>query len=147
MGADYYAKAVIGVLIDEDKIPKKHVRVKAFQHDFPEDWKVDPTNPSRKLWNEKNYPEFTFDPDYANEDTKLVKLPMGMGVFKGTDDEPAVVGVGAESGSSNGGDDYDFKQIPDSVENVRDALKNILGPLGLWDEKKFGLYSILYCSY
>lgn len=144
MGADYHAKAVIGIEINEADIPKKHFKVKAFDHDYPEDWEVEPTKPNRKLWKEGNFPEFDFE--YAQEFTRKIELPKNIQLFKGTDGQPAVLGFGIETGSSNGGIDYEFEPISD-ITDIKNSLKNLLEPLGMWDETSFGLYSILYCSY
>lgn len=151
MGADYTSMAIIGVGVNLKKIPKKKTRVKAFEHDFPEDWKVDPKNPSRKLWIEEEYLEFAFDDeqnDYVENMTKLIKLPEGVRIYSGTDGEPTILGIGAETGSSNGGDDCTLTSLDDlNITVFKEQLKAILEPLKMWKEKDFGLYALLYCSY
>ena len=151
MGADYSSIAIIGVGVDLDKIPKKKTKVKAFAHDYPEDWKVDPKNPSKKLWIEGSFPEVAFDDDEGDinsEHTKLIKLPEGVKLFKGTDGQPTILGIGAETGSSNGGDDCTLTSL-DGLDliKLKVQLKVILEPLGMWEEGDFGLYALLYCSY
>ena len=34
-----------------------------------------------------------------------------------------------------------------NLEEIKEEMKNKLDPLGMWDEKKFGLWSLLYCSH
>jgi hypothetical protein len=33
------------------------------------------------------------------------------------------------------------------IQAIKEQMQAKLEPLGLWDESKFGLWSILYCSY
>lgn len=54
------------------------------------------------------------------------------------------IGLTVDNTGSNGGDATDFKSVP---EGIKEKIKNFLEPYGLWDEKKYGLYTILYCSY
>jgi hypothetical protein len=39
-----------------------------------------------------------------------------------------------------------FKQVPD-IEKIKNKVKTALESSNLWDEKKFGIYTVLYCSY
>ena len=69
-------------------------------------------------------------------------------VFHATDHVISVAGVGLTTGSSNGGDPNTFKSLDDvNVDEIKEKLKSILEPVGQWDESKFGLHAILYCSY
>jgi hypothetical protein len=153
MGADYSAYAVVGCIIDRSNIPMKKERVKTFKHDYPDNGEIkfDPKT-GEALWKTIEYPEFVFadqgdpNPDDNDGKTKVIKLGK-LKIFTGTDGKPEVLGVGTgEETYSNGGDDYDFTPLED-VDSIKNRVKEILEPIGLWDEKKFGLYSILYCSY
>jgi hypothetical protein len=71
----------------------------------------------------------------------------GLDFFKGTYDystEAAsviVVGIGIENSDDN---EEKKLKIPD---NFRGVIRQALEPHGLWDEKAYGLYAILHCSY
>lgn len=153
MGADYSAYAVIGCQVELDNIPVKKERVKAFKHDYPDDGEIkfDPKT-GKALWKTVEYPEFAFDydkydhPDDNGGKTKIVKLGT-LKMYHGTDGEPTVLGVGTgENTYSNGGEDCDFMPLPD-MESIKKKVKEVLEPIGMWNEETFGLYSILYCSY
>jgi hypothetical protein len=162
MGADFYAKAIIGVpLPDEDKLPraKVTVRKKAFNHKYEDNGETEfHPKDGRKLWLdekeevEEDYPSIVFDTDdCANEDDldegqRLIKIPKGLECANGTDGDSTFLGAVLETGSSNGGDDVAFRTL-DDIGMVKLKVKDVLEPLGLWDEKKFGLYAVLYCSY
>ena len=149
MGADYSAYAVIGILIDEDSIPLKKETVKIGNHDFPKDVLFN-SKTGAALWEEEEYQEFTFDEDYHDENpkSKLIKLPKGIEIYRGTDGKPMIIGFGTgEDTYSNGGDDCDFKSLSKMPTKEFLGLKDILEPLGIWDESKYGLYSVLSCSY
>jgi hypothetical protein len=143
MGADYKSYAVIGIKIENKLIPRKKHKMKAFTHDFPENWVADPTT-GRKLWQEYDEPEFSFDA-YERASIKP-KLPTGVAVFYETNnggEEPAfVLGYGI-----TGVDFYTGCKVLPDVDKLKADLKELLTPLGLWDEQKFGLYSICHCSY
>jgi hypothetical protein len=160
MGADYIAKAIIGVpLPDEDDLPraKTTTRKKAFDHKYEDDGETDfHPKDGRKLWLdekeevETDYPAIVFDVGYGDTDLeegqKFIKIPKEIEVASGTDGDGSFIGAVLETGSSNGGDDVAFRTLAD-IGVVKIKIKNILEPLGLWDEKKFGLYAVLYCSY
>lgn len=150
MGADYSAFAIIGCIIDLKKIPVITKKVKAFEHNVPEDSDVKfDAKTGRALWEEEEYLEYTFETDYEGErvgpDTKKVDKK-GLKLYYGTDGEPVILGFGVGDTYSNGGNDYDFRSLSDTNE-IKEKLKSILEPLGMWNEKKFGLYSLLECSY
>ena len=161
MGADYYAKCVIGVILpDSDELPKlkKLVRKKAFKHDYEDDgeYEFDPKTAKKLFLDEKeevetDLPAFIFDPDMRQEDLEdknqvVIKPLKGIEYAVGTNNSNLCLGLVMETGSSNGGDDYAFMNIPD-IEKIKEKLKNLLEPHGLWNEGKFGLHLILYCSY
>jgi hypothetical protein len=161
MGADYYSKAIIGVrlLIDEEKIPRAKipVRKRAFKHTYTDDGEMEfHPKDGRKLWlNEKeeieaDYPAYVYnlDDDVSDleEGQTLVVFPESLDVASGTDNDSWYLGCAVGTGSSNGGDEEGFIPIPD-INGLKEKLKRTLEPHGLWDESRFGLYSVLYCSY
>jgi hypothetical protein len=161
MGADYYSKAIIGIpiTVQNEKSPRAKiiVRKKAFRHSFEDDGETEfHPKDGRKLWlDEKeeitaDYPAVVFDLDGDFEDIQegqtLVIFPESLEVACGTDQENWYIGCVVETGSSNGGCEEAFISLPD-IEELKKALRISLEPHGLWDESKFGLYSVLYCSY
>ena len=161
MGADYYAITVIGVCYSEEcsESAKIRVRKKAFDHSYEDDGNNEyHPKDGRKLWLDDteevdaDYPAFIIDGDneYGEEDAEegqiIVKIPSDIDFTYDTDQTNSYIGWVASTGSSNGGEDVKFLEIP-SVENIKKKLKNLLEPHGLWDEGKFGIYTILCCSY
>jgi hypothetical protein len=161
MGADYYAKAIIGIeLPDEDTIPRAIIktRKRAFDHDFGDDGETEfHPKDGRKLWLdeieevEANYPAYIFDVgeyevEECDEGQTLIHFPDGTDYAYGTDGEAQYVGFVLETGSSNGGQDEVFSKLPD-IEHLKEVLKSILEPIGFWDDDNFGLHVVLYCSY
>lgn len=162
MGADYTAKAIIGVRLPEDEsLPKlmQSVRKRAFDHKFEDDGETEyHPKDGRKLWLDETVeieteePAIVFsvdddlDEDDIYEGQKLIKAPEGLEFANGTDGDNLCIGVVIRTGSSNGEEDIAFERIPD-IDKVKTQLKTLLEPVGLWVEKDFGLYAILSCSY
>jgi hypothetical protein len=144
MGADFSAIAVIGCIVYPDKIPTVTKKVKAFEHDIPEDSDVKfDAKTGKPLWKQEKYPEYTFDEDRDPRVKEIDKK--GLKLWCGTEGKPTILGFGIGDTYSNGGASYDFTALP-NVNEVKEKLKSILEPLSMWDEKAFGLYSLLYCS-
>jgi len=161
MGADYYAKVIIGIMLpDEDEIKKAVIksRKRAFDHDFDDDGETEfHPKDGRKLWldeleeTEADYPAYIFDVgEYGVEECEegqaLIRFPDGIDYAYGTDSATGYVGFVLETGSSNGGQDEVFSKLP-NVEHLKEVLKSILEPIGFWDDDNFGLHVVLYCSY
>lgn len=136
MGADYHAYAVIGIVVDSSKFYHEPRTVKAFDHDYPEDMKFCPQT-GKELWALDEEPIEGFDEDRYTLG--------GFPIVQGTDGKIEVLAV-----CRNGADDYDrgkVKPLPDNLDELKQQVKSLLEPLGQWDERKWGLYAILYCSY
>jgi len=135
MSATYYGQAVIGVRID----PKKLMTIKRIRAC---DCVSAPTgnfcsNCGKKSFKEEECPIESFSDGENVLDYEVVF---------GTDREEAVIAfVCAEETDNNKSNN--FKQIPENIKEIKEQMRDTLGPIGLWDEKKFGLWSILYCSY
>jgi hypothetical protein len=158
MGVDYSAHTVIGVeLPNVDDLPrlKEKTRKRAFKHSFKDDGEheFDPKS-GKPLWLaeteevETDEPSVVYDDDNYEGNTlegqRLLKAPDGMGFCWGTDQESVFLGIVSGTGSDN--EEADFMEVPD-IEATKMSLKGALDPLGLWDESKFGIYTVLYCSY
>jgi hypothetical protein len=156
MGADYRAISVIGIILpDKDELPKAKisVRKKAFQHTYEDGtvFEFDPKTGQKLFIDdekeeiETNYPAILYD--INSEDPEInqtvLKAPAGLDFHYGTDCMNICLGYGSSNGEDSA---IKFKAIPD-IEAIKTTLQELLEPLGLWDEKKFGLYTILYCSY
>ena len=130
MSVDYYSHAIIGCEVPVIKLYKKII-IKHTQHTWPDGSKFCPTC-GKETETIKDEPIFN-----ENDNT--------IGAFSlvwATDNRRAFVGLVAES------DDEDIKMtnLPD-IKKLESELESVLGPLGLWRADKFGLYSVLYCSY
>lgn len=164
MGADYYAKTVIGVRLPRnEELPRAKIltRKKAFDHDFDDDGKVEfhPKN-GKKLWlDEKervdaDYPAYIFDLEFLGADSYRYKLkgqtviefPEDLEITYDTNHNNDYLGKIIETESSNGGQNVVFEQVPD-IDSIKKIIKECLELFGLWDEERFGIYTILYCSY
>lgn len=148
MGTDYRAYAVIGCEIILNDIPNITRIIKAFEHNYPEDIKFD-SKTGEKLWKEDTYQEFAFEPDddrFYDKRTKMIDIGE-FTIFRGTMGSPVVIGFGCgENTYSNGGDEHEVVGLPD-VNELKNKLKAILEPVKMWNEDRFGLHAILYCSY
>lgn len=131
MGADYRAYAVLGVQVDPERLEK----LASCDHDKP---------PKAKFCPECGKPSGTYDREEGSNGKVC-----GYDVIWSTDEREAFIGI-VHTGQrtySNGGADSDKAQVPADLKVAKEAMRDALGPLGLWDEKKFGLWAVLYCSY
>ncbi len=71
----------------------------------------------------------------------------GWDVIFNTDRKKAVIGMTTASAREDSDKNISFLQMPAvDLTSIKEELKNALGTR-FWDEKKFGLYSVMYCSY
>lgn len=136
MGADYSSAAVIGVKIDQGKLATSKM-VKAFPHDFGPDINFHPKT-GKKLWMEKA----EYIPQYDEYKGTLA----GFRVTFTTDNTTMYCGIVASGTHSNCGSEAKRTKLED-IGEIKAKLKSALEPLGLWDEKSFGLWTVLHCSY
>lgn len=136
MGCSYYAYTIIGVPFHEDDLTESK-RVKAFKHDYPEDFEFCPKT-KKALWREEVTSIFGEDvePGYGEIG--------GVAQVQPDDDDPTVyVGHYQHAG------EYDSTKgpIPPGVVGETKALvKSLLEEYGLWDESKFGIYTVFNAS-
>lgn len=127
MSVDYYSYAVLGVELPVDKLYRTVVR----EH---KEHKVTPGMKYCPVCGEQAFVEVKealFD-----EDEQRVG---GLDLIWSTDEEQAFVGLVAVER------EICFKV--DSLDGIKAWLREELEPFGLWDEDKFGLYAVQYCSY
>lgn len=140
MGADYYSYLIVGCEIDEKKlkIPKKvrNCRCKVNNIESSEYC----SKCGRPAWDE-DYDLL----DGVNEDEdKFFEFD----IVHNTDDKNCWLAISMkEVGDSEGVFDAVKLETPDNIGELRKKMKAKLGPLGLWDEEKFGVWAIQYCSY
>ena len=155
MSAVYYAYAVIGVRLLPEQFVTKDVRpVRGCEHKFDSDFC--PLCGSPK-WKER---KISFDALVTDEGDDELDVFHGIPVSYDTDDRHVYLGITAKITDEGCGPDIatqsgrgpEFVGLSRtttkiSVEQIREKLKSVLEPLGIWDEKSFGLWAVLYCSY
>jgi hypothetical protein len=114
--------------------------VKAFDHQIEDQEVKFCATSGRPLWKTVEEPVEGFDPD---EETIA-----GYRIIYSTDRYHAVACIiCADDTYSNGGNEVDFVQLPKNLAIEKKKMKVALEPFGVWDEEKFGLWAVLYCSY
>jgi len=160
MSTSYRAMALVGVKLPlESDLPRlqKSVRKKAFPHNFPDDenHKFDPKT-GNPLWlnefelTDSDEPSVVYQvDDYCDVDLvagqKVLKGDEDLGLIESEDDFSDSVfyyGVILKTGSSDNCEYAAFMALP-NIDALKEKIRKILEPLNLWDESKFGLYSIL----
>jgi len=129
MSTDYKAYTVIGVKIPEEKL---HVTTKKRGCSHKEAASKHCAECGKPMWitAKEEIPAYIT----YQEDSQFAGLD---GIDEGTDRDDIYVGEVLE---------HLFEKIPD-IEKLKEKIRLALEPLKLWDEKKFGIYTVLYCSY
>ncbi len=146
MGADYYAKAVIGCEVT-GKLTRIVQRPRC-NHVKPDNAEFCPKCGKSTAPEDVKEPIPGYDPeDDPDRLTPALRQLATLTIAWTTDDERAFAGIQATTGSSRGSGDstahLPYSQIIDAKAKVKATLES----LGLWDEASFGLWSVLYCSY
>ena len=144
MGADWYAATVIGIKVSKNKVMREEIY-------FLNNCKCKPKVDS------ETYPEAKFCPACGkyikcecsrditmfDEFDPWEKNPniAGWPVYAGTDGRSFYIGILVIE--TDGGD----KRSPLPDLSKLDKFKEDMKKIGLWDEKEFGLWTVLYCSY
>ena len=167
MGVDYYAYAVIGVLLPEIPLAKKRVRKPAFKHGYQDDGNVeyDPKT-GAKLWLEEvvevpaEYPGVVFSTSYTDRNGKecndyhlplregqsLIRIPKHLNIARATHVDKTYIGFVVRAETLNTDSSTKVKTLPD-ISVLKEELKDLLEPYSLWRDELFGLHSVLVCSY
>jgi hypothetical protein len=128
MGVDYRGLAVVGIRVKKSDLTIT-TRVKAFPHNHPEHWKVDPVT-GKDLWGDRRASVFGEDFEYGYD-----KLPGGLQTFSGSgyDDDPEIfIGRGISTDSNrSGGDSAKLDIDVDDLDKIAKALHKLLDPLNL----------------
>ena len=138
MGVDFCATAVVGVRVDKGDV-FEFVRKKAFDHDFPEDWAVDPKT-GRKLWYEESR-------CILGEDFMWSGAPNGIQAFtEGMNDDYLYIGLGESTDSHRSSrSGVGSKKVDINLDNLgelKTALQDLLGDV--YDESQFGVWAVPY---
>lgn len=140
MSVVYYAYAVVGVrLLPKQFVTKDVKRVRGCKHEFDSDFC--PVCGSPK-WREE---KISFDALATDEGDDKLDVFHGIPVCYNTDDQYVYLGITAKTSYYGEEDECEINIL--SIEQIREKLKSVLEPLGIWDEKSFGLWAVLYCSY
>lgn len=151
MSADYYATTIVGVRVPAKKLHAEKT-VKAFKHNHPPDWMVDPKT-GKSLWKT----EETFllegmvcdaydwlDARHGADMRKEAKAAItysqedsdGRGEYAFIGRRLARIHVGHTR------DEGGFKKIDADLLAEKKFLEDLLTPVGLWDERAFGIWLV-----
>ncbi len=136
MGVDYTSYAVIGVKIDPEKLYIEETKRGCNCEKTPTEKFC--SDCGAKSFIESKEPIASYDED---------ENVLGYRILWGTNCEKAVIAISWSEDDDYGQEDNSFAQIPNNLEELKNKMKNALGPVGLWDEKNFGLWSVIHCSY
>lgn len=149
MGVDVYAMSGIGLVFKPNKFAKS-VMVKKFNHNYGQDVAYCPKT-GKKCWELETkflktpvieHPHLVIDSD---DDVEINKI----GNYKviNSDDLNVVCIVSAKTKSDRDGARPVWAKLPVDFDKKIKEFKKDMQALGIWDEKKFGLHTILYESY
>ncbi len=129
MGVSYNATAVLGIKIDRYRLHEKRT-VKAYDHNYPESMKFDPQT-GNKLWVQQEslisaINHYDESDDYMLGPFKVIFI---------SESEDCYVVLSSVS--------TDRRPKKTEANFNREELQQVLEPLGLWDEKQFGLWAIV----
>ena len=137
MGADYYAYVVLGVIVDSSKYERK---VKAFQHDHPENWKVDPVS-GKELWRIEGGRNVLEEMDFGvGPAISVIEL--------GYDTNRAAVGLELCTCQGEDGDLSGLSSLsPKGVQQASVPLKERLKKVGfVFGDSEFGIHVVMHVS-
>lgn len=149
MGVSYYAHAVIGVSVTREQLYEvEEKKERGCRHSVHTCFAFcpmcgKPTWITSKVEQLKPFVKTKFPEEGLSE----VESVAGLKIFLGTRHhsdlyEEIVLGIGVTA-NENGAKFLHGTDLDTWKHGIRVALE----PHGLWDENKFGLYSILVCSY
>lgn len=129
MSCSYYAHAIIGLKLNRNQLYKTQ-KVKAFKHNYTED---------------VNYCPKTGKPCWTTEEIELIEEIDKQDLISTEQDEEHVYWTAITVTASDWREPR-FSQFTTLDLNKIDAFKEKAAQLDLWDESKFGLYSVLSIS-
>jgi hypothetical protein len=141
MGCSVYGYAIVGLKVPWDKVCKGKQKVKAFKHNHPEDWEVDPKT-GTKLWYEKDVFIDGWDGEYAGEEALC-----DYEVVRDYEEPEFVIICLAKCATSDllgGMGKHDYSHLPTKDQTYNFTAK--MTELGLWEDNNFGLFAYGYAS-
>lgn len=143
MGADFYASAIIGCEIEDDKLIRKIVVAGCHHKNEPSaKWCPDCGKPTKVA---KEYYLHEEDKDFMKKCKEL-----GLVIKDCTDRKGHVIGLkkfcSPQVDISDTYGCYDKAEVTDFT-SAREQTMYALDQIDMWDEKTFGLWVVGYCSY
>lgn len=144
MSTSFYAKALIGIEVDVDRLIKIDLIRGCSCKEPPEKSMKFCSNCGRKAWIKSESSINGFDLN------KSLFSGFNVVTIYGLDTEDKhfycierlfIVGAGAETGNICYGGPT-MCSLPENISDIKEELKKILEPIGFWDESKFGLWAI-----
>lgn len=141
MSKSFYALSLVGVQVDPVEFIKAHTpppeMIRECKHKETENMYC--AECGRFMW-------------YEEDQKPTVELHHGsyknFCVLTGTDYQSMAIGKGGISCSADNEGAHKVTDLSTiDLLKLRRELRETLEPLGLWDESKFGIQTILYCSY
>jgi hypothetical protein len=143
MGVDYSAYVVVGVRIPFDEVYETK-KVKAFPHDHPDDWEVDPKT-GKRLWREESH--FVLDEvcedayDWLNGRAKNKQKAVAVSGQNGDlESEHVYVGRLVRELDLSEGQAEDAGILGVDLLEEKKFLEKLLGPF--WNEHEFGIWLV-----
>lgn len=147
MGADFHATVIVGVKVPSVELYEQK-RVKAFAHNHPEDWEVDPKS-GKKLWTEEEtfLLEGVVVDDYDwREDRKAKKNAKAAIVHEdgGDGDRGDHAFIGRHLVNMHIGEGDEQVKALKGVDMLAEKkfLEELLTPHRLWNEREFGIWLV-----
>lgn len=135
MGVDYYASAVLGCEVT-GKL-RYEVEKRGCLHDAGDQPFCPKCGKQTVIKETVNIPEYEDDAIGAEDGPYLT-------VFSTTDNRRQIAGIGTTV-DSDGCNEAQFMLV--NFDEIKRQVREVLEPLGLWDETKFGMWSVMHCSY
>jgi hypothetical protein len=138
MGTSWSSKAIIGVEVPRSALFVKRT-VKAFEHNHPESMKFDPQT-GKPLWSEAEGPKF----DEFDGDKILSRWNVHVQSFCGEPTDFFYIALTDARTGSNRLSEFKSHQILNlgTLSMKFNDFKTDLETLHLWNESKFGLWSL-----
>jgi hypothetical protein len=141
MGCSVYGYAIIGLKVPWIKVCSHKRKVKTFDHNYPEDWVVDPKT-GKQLWREEDGFIDRWEGEYAGEETLC-----DYEVVRDYEEPDFAIICLRKSETRDlleGYCDPPVVGLP-STEAIK-SFQEEMSVLGLWDPENFGLFAYGYAS-
>ena len=143
MGCSYYAHSIIGVRLKRNQV-FSNIRVKAFDHNYPTEWVVDPKT-GKSLWKEETAlaPGFSYN---DQEDLYFGKYKTVMEDWDYDSSKPDLFVALYISTVSDRQGKGKIHLDPNLVDPHFQVFREECRKFGIWSDENFGLWSYLEVS-